>query len=598
MIYVGFINFNDASDKTDELRSVIGLYSQTPSTIIRKNSLTLCYGKLSNTQDMDEVFENTSTILMGRIFDKTQSCYFGKENFQSLSHMDKEKALEKIWGKYVYINDNKEKSQFEVVVDSTGQLPFFYHPFPDGNVLFASNIEIIFKVLAQKPEYNWNYLRSYLIYGNSSAIQTPFQKIYELPPGCCLEITKGERKTKPFWDPLSFYEKASVFEQSDAVDVLQSTLKPLIEPYKNICVSLSGGLDSSSLVYCLKRIKRADQTLRAFNYFHTSVKSSNELIYARKVCEETGIDLIEIDCSEKLPFDPPLKKPLLNPNKPFPGLVSLKWLESVSDHIASNDHSIFLNGHGSDHIFMCPPAKKSLCDYILKKGLKGSKEKLRNIAHFYRDSFFSIFKENVMGLGAYFLSRRLEKRNPKNIQDEMPHWLKQEVHQKLIPDFAHPIYKGLPSQILPGKYQQIDALYDGLASIHMEMDPVNPTCYPFLYEPVVEFALCFHTYDLFAEGYDRYPLRRSVSDHFKTETVWRRDKGETTGFFQLGIKKNLGYVLDLCLKGQFVRQGFIDKDELHKTIVSISNGDSDHMWPFTHLASIEIFLKYWNERIL
>lgn len=597
MIYVGLIHLNDAPERAHEFSSILESYTHASPTIIKKNSLTLCYGKLLNASDMDEAWENDSSALMGRIFDKEQQRSFEKKDFRNLSHLDKEKVLERIWGKYVYINANEKASQFEIVIDSTGQLPFFYYPFENGNILFSSHIEIIFKALSQKPEYNWSYLCSYLVYGNRSAVETPFKNIYELPPACCLKITKNERKTEPFWNPLGSY-KTSVPQVRDAVGVLQATLKPWIEPYKNICVSLSGGLDSSSLVYCLKDILKEDQTLSALNYFHSSVKSSNELIHARKVCIEAGIELIEIDVSHSLPFDPYHQKQTLNPNKPFPGLVSLKWEQNIFDNIPSDGACAFLSGQGSDHIFMRPPSKKSVADYVLEKGIKGSKEQLKNITQFYRDSLFSILKANAMSLGSHFFSRRLKKRNSKNTQDETPDWIKQGARQKTSLDFMHPIYERLPLSMLPGKYEQIDALYEGLASIHIEMNQVNPTYYPFLYEPVVEFALSFPTYDLFRKGYDRYPLRKAVSDHFKTETVWRRDKSQTTGVFQLGVKKNLEHILALCLEGQFVKQGLIDREGLHKTIMLMSHGDLDHMWPVMHLASLEIFLNCWEENQL
>jgi asparagine synthase (glutamine-hydrolysing) len=595
MIYAGFIRFNEASDKIHELCSVLESYTQTPPIVVNRDSLSLCYGKVSDMHDMDELWENKSSVLMGRIFDKEKGGSFGKKEFENLSSSNKEEALKKIWGKYVYIQTNEKSSQYEIVNDLTGQLPFFYYPFPDGNVLFSSDIEIIFKVLSQKPEYNWSYLYSYLIYGSSSAIQTPFKKVYELPPACCLKITKNERHTKPFWNPLDSYNP-SVSQKRSAVDVLEATLKPWIEPYQNICVSLSGGLDSSSLVYCLKNIKKKDQTLSALNYFHASVKSSNELLHARKVCEETGIDLIECEASHTLSFDPPSQNQPLKPNKPLPGFISLKWLETISDHIPSDGSCVFFCGHGSDHIFMRPPSKQSVSDYVLEKGLKGSKEQLKNITQYYRDPLFSVLKDNAMSLSSYFCSRRLAKRHPKNIQDETPDWIKQEARHKTSSDFVHPIYGYLPMSVLPGKYEQIDALYEGLASIHMEMNPLNPTSYPYLYEPVVEFALSFPTYDLFDKGYDRYPLRKAVSDHFKTETVWRRDKSETTGILQLGIKKNLEYVLELCLEGQFAQQGLIDKKGLHQTILRIGHGEIQHLWPFIQLASAEIFLRYWEEK--
>ncbi|MBA3814411.1 MAG: hypothetical protein H0X26_07995, partial [Alphaproteobacteria bacterium] len=512
------------------------------------------------------------------------------------SLLSTEAVLNQVWGKYVYLNVNNK--QLEVIVDSTGQLPFFYYPFPDGSLLFSSDMEVLFKALGKKPDYNWEYMCSYLIYGNSSAIQTPFKNVFELPSACSLQITKEERVTAPFWNPLGSYKKQEL-QSKNAVNVLQNTLKPWIKPYKNICVSLSGGLDSSSLMYCLKELVTKDQKLTALNYFHSQVKSSNELVHARQVCKEVGIELIEVDASNSLPFDPTYKKHPLKPNKPFPGLVSLKWLDAVQDHIPLTDPFTFLSGHGSDHIFMRPPSKRSTADYFLEKGLKGYKTQLESVAHFYRDPLYVIFKENAESLWSHLRSQHPTKRDIAKPVDETPQWIQSAVHQSTSPEFIHPVYSNLPKKLLPGKYDQIDAVYEGLASIHMAMESqVDPTFYPFLYEPVVEFALSFPTYELFDKGYDRYPLRKSVSETFKTDTVWRRDKSQTTGLFQLGIKRNLGYILDLCLEGQFVKQGLIDRKGLQNTINLIGSGDIKHIWPFMHLASAELFLRYWEEKVL
>ena len=597
MIYAGLISFDNAYEKDLKLSSILKSYTRSPPTVVRKNGLTLCYGKLSDTQDKDQVWENASSVLIGHVFTKDPRVSFTENYFKNASNLNKEKILEKIWGKYVYININKEELLFEIVVDLTGQLPFFYYILPNRNILFSSNIEIIFKVLAKKPEYNWEYLCSYLFYSDSSSIITPFKDIYELPPSCCLKITKNERRTETFWNPLSSYEKNLSYSKREAVEVIQETLKPLIEPYQNICVSLSGGLDSSSLVYCLNSVKKKDQILSAQNHFHADIKSSNELFYARKVCKETGIELLEVETSHPLPFSSAPKNLPLKPNKPFSGLITSGMAKRTSDYLPSDGSCIFLSGHGGDHIFQRPPSQKSASDYFLEVGLRGFKDKLNDIAHFYRDSIFSILKKNITGLPSYFLLRRLEKRHTRDFQDKTltPKWIKGELLKQVSFDFKHPIYEELPSRILPGKYDQINSLYEGLASIQVAINPMKPTYYPFFCEPIVEFALSFPSYKLFSKGYDRYPLRQSVSARFKTETVWRRDKGHTTGIFQQGLKKNIEYVLSLCLEGQLVKQGFIDKDKLHKTILLISSGDINYMQSFTNLALIEMFINSWEK---
>lgn len=90
MIYAGLIRFNDASDKIHELCSVLESYTKTPPTVVRRDSLSLCYGKLSTMHDKDEVWENTSSVLIGRIFDKEKGSSFGKKEFENLSSSNKE----------------------------------------------------------------------------------------------------------------------------------------------------------------------------------------------------------------------------------------------------------------------------------------------------------------------------------------------------------------------------------------------------------------------------------------------------------------------------------------------------------------------------
>jgi len=597
MIYAGIMHFRDKFDVASYLMPVLERYTQSPPLCIKKESFTLCCGKISDLQDKDEIWENNSACLIGRVFNKKTEFSLQQQDFKKLLKHGAETLFKDVWGKSIFLQTQREEKAFTVIIDPTGQLPFFYYIFPEGDILFSSNVDIIFKILKKQPDFNWTYLCSYFVYGNSSAIQTPFKDIYELPPGCSLHITPQDQVTKTFWNPLCSYDPSKP-RKKDAVDVLQATLKPWVEPYQAICVSLSGGLDSSSLVYCLKDLVRSDQTLLAVNYFHSTIKSSNELVHARQVCKETGIDLMEIDISKRLPFD--LIDDdylLLKPNKPFPGLVSLKWIQYIMNHVPSDTSSTFLSGHGSDHIFMRPPSKNCVSDYIIEKGVHGVKQPLNDITTFYRDALFSLLKDNAKSLSSYHLGMRRDKRHPKNTQDKRTPWEKHATRDQSSTSFVHPIYAALPRRVLPGKYAQIDAFYEGIASIHMELNPLIPTGYPYLYEPVVDFALSHPTYDLFKEGHDRYPLRKAVSDRFKTDTVWRRDKSQTTGVLQLGIKKNLDSILALCGEGQFVKNGFVDKEKLQETIKLISNGDTNYMWPFTHLVSAELFLQQWKNKI-
>jgi asparagine synthase (glutamine-hydrolysing) len=597
MIYLGLWNVRnvsrDISNKIHNLTLILKQYTSAEPSFIAKNNFTLVYGKPYPQQDMDQIWESDSTVLIGRIFDKERNTIVEPKEFKQYSQELKQDLTRKVWGKYVYwLLDNT--NMLEVMVDPTGQLPCFYYTLPNGELLFASHIDLISQCLPSNLEYNWSYLCSYLFYGSSCAMQTPFKGLEEISPGCVLSATQSNQKIRSFWNPCSTIDIPSPV--GNAVNVLQSVLKPMIDPYQNVCVSLSGGLDSSSLVYCLNEIKRSNQKLTAFNHFHSDVKSSNELHYARKVCEEVGIELIEVDISETLPFDTYCDDQDLKLNKPFPGCINIASINKWKNHLPTKDSCIFLSGQGSDHIFMRPPTQMSIADYLLTQGTQGLVRKIKEVTHFYRDALTPVLTQNAGGLIRYLFAQKLDKRGSRSPQGKLPHWLTKKVHQYKTSKFIHPVYWDLPSRILPGKYQQMNALYAGLASVHVNIYKQYPEQYPFLCEPMMKFAFSFATYDLFQKGYDRYPLRQAVSSHFHTHTVWRRDKGQTTGIIQLGVKKNIDYVMELCLEGELVRQGFIDPKKLHQTILLISNGDAKNLWPFIHLSSIEIFLKTWSQK--
>ncbi|NBT86442.1 MAG: hypothetical protein EBT45_08145 [Alphaproteobacteria bacterium] len=205
-------------------------------------------------------------------------------------------------------------------------------------------------------------------------------------------------------------------------------------------------------------------------------------------------------------------------------------------------------------------------------GIQGLLSKIKEITHFYRDSLTPILIQNIASLMRYAVAKKPEKRGSTAPQDKPPYWLKSQLNLYKTDEFAHPAYYDVPSRMLPGKYDQIDRLYEGLASVHVSTHPYYPEQYPFFCEPVVNFALSFPTYDLFQKGYDRYPLRQSISSRFQSDTVWRRDKSQTTGILQLGVKKNIDSVIELCVEGEMVKQGFVDKEGLLQTILLISNG--------------------------
>ena len=131
----------------------------------------------------------------------------------------------------------------------------------------------------------------------------------------------------------------------------------------------------------------------------------------------------------------------------------------------------------------------------------------------------------------------------------------------------------------------------------------NATYYPLLTMPIINIALSIPSYLSYENGYDRYLFRKSMYKKFKHDCFWRNNKSEIVGVYLLGFKKNLNFILDLCLNGWCVKHGLIKKNKLEERIKSIANyfpyqcaTTSDIDMNICNLFVIEYFIYLWNNK--
>jgi asparagine synthase (glutamine-hydrolysing) len=586
MIVSGFFwrNGSRRSEDIAHLKSISKNMMKIEYDLIDTPHLTLFKGK-SGLNDQDIMLNHDNSILIGRVFDKKHSEPVHQGILRSL---DKEKLVSDYWGKYLYFSHSGEASSISIVRDPTGQLPLFYCTHPNGAVLFSSELSIINDFLPERPSINWSYMASHLLHGIQNSTQTAFEDIYELPPGYVLTCKNGSVEIDVAWNPSDYIQPKPINNDS-LIDVLEKSLRSWHHTYDTLHVSYSGGLDSTALLYGIDRTKSNKQRINAINFHHPEVKSSNELPYAQAVCDDLGIELTKLNMAENLPFSPTRKPILLKPNKPFPALTHLKMIEAINGIVNETPSSLFISGQGGDHIFMAPPPKTLFVDYIKDKGLRGSKTQLDALTKYYRTTYYQILKCNILKL----FQQKVRRKSLLPYQNKAT-WFTRELCTLGKQPFSHPILKQLPTQLLPGKLEHITAIDNAFASISVEMKDHNPTCTPLLYQPVVEHALSMPTYKLLDQGYDRYPFRDAISKAYKTNHVWRRSKGETSGILQLGMRANMKYLRELCLEGHFARHGLIHKKTLEAHLNRVASGEVIDIWSLMYIISSELFFSFYE----
>jgi asparagine synthase (glutamine-hydrolysing) len=171
-----------------------------------------------------------------------------------------------------------------LVRDRLGIKPLFYLHRSD-RLVFASEIKGILCDPTVKRQVDLHGLHHYLSLNYTPAPFTLFCDIHQLPPAHFLLIGQdGHIRLEAYWD-VSYRQKRLGNEKQ----LTEEFAHRLSEAVKKQMVSdvplgafLSGGVDSSSIVYWMSR--NSDQPVKTFSIGFKE-KSFNELKYARKVAD-------------------------------------------------------------------------------------------------------------------------------------------------------------------------------------------------------------------------------------------------------------------------------------------------------------------------
>lgn len=532
-----------------------------------------------------QILEEAHQLLVGKCFLKTSGSPVRGENLTN-----PEDFIEKTWGNYLLFSWDNNTSQLEILKDPVGQIPLFYCEI-EKCVLFSSELSLLQSLLGDSPAYDWHYFANFLLQGNFISQSSPFLQIKDLVPGFRLCLSAKMAEQIPTWRLENY---CTPCEDRDIVKTLQSVIQSWTSSYPEIFLEFSGGLDSSAILYCLKSISKPEQSLTAVNVFDSFVRSSNELFHAERISQHAAVSLEKMDSAIIPPLSPAV--PLsFKPNRPSAMFTYLLMEQEIYNRAKNPSQALFMCGQGGDEIFMAPPTIGSLNDLILNRQWNQVKNKLRDLSYFYQIPIYSLLKTFMGNLWRYFLRVPYRSCIIEEKIDESP-WISKELLNLSKKKLKHPYLSQYAKKLPPGKWNQLEFIFKGLAGIHQDIKPwPDARFYPLLSQPMIELALSIPTFDLYDQGHDRYPFRSSISRFFNTDYVWRKDKGETSGVFQRGLQKNRELALSLCLEGRFAKEKLIDREKLETEIHKFLLGGRGCQWPMTRLIAAELYFSYWQD---
>ncbi len=212
---------------------------------------------------------------------------------------DKEKALQKINGQFVFAIWDKLEKQLFVARDRVGIRPLFYHIDDSGRISFASEIKSLFQLPFIQREFDFSGLKEVFTCWAPISPGTVYRGINELSPGHYIYYKDGKLKINKYWD-LDFSNMGNDVSLNQAVEEFSSLLnnatKIRLRADVEVAAYLSGGIDSSATVSYIKNIEPG-----ILNTFSIGFEDSefDESVYQIEVSEFLQTKHASIKCSSE-----------------------------------------------------------------------------------------------------------------------------------------------------------------------------------------------------------------------------------------------------------------------------------------------------------
>lgn len=270
-------------------------------------------------------------------------------------------CLKRFNGMWAFVIVDTQHGRIFIARDRFGIKPFHYY-CRDGMFLFASEI----KAIVASPDVitapDAEYCREYLEKGcNVEGARTAFENIHRLPPAsfveCSLaELLEAPLQPKTFWSVQPnisnepFNEARGEQLANEYYALLEDAVRLRLRADVKVGSALSGGLDSSSIVYLVNKLLReqgSEDQQETFScvYKTPGTESCDESKYIDHMASELDVRSNQIEPRMKdIPAE--YEKMILALDHPPESSLMSSWHTFM--RVANSDVTVTLDGQGAD----------------------------------------------------------------------------------------------------------------------------------------------------------------------------------------------------------------------------------------------------------
>jgi asparagine synthase (glutamine-hydrolysing) len=459
-------------------------------------------------------------------------------------------VLNKIKGMFAFCIYDLKKQLFFIARDRFGIKPCYY--YHKNNVfLFASELKSILTYHDFTRDIDPASVCNYLTYRYVPSPQTIWKNTYKLPPAHYLIIKEDQSiDISEYWKPEIKHQHFSekyLIEKTD--ELLNNSIKEHLESDVRVGSFLSGGYDSSAIVFYMNRLRYPTQTFSiGFKDWEQSEHKYAEIVSSKFHTEHSSeiLDSSSLDIVDHLMnfYDEPLAD------------ISIVPTYFVS-YLASSKVKAVLSGEGSDELF---------AGYTWHQNMYSKPTIWERLLHKQGGNDYSLMNyAKAMSMGLY------DKKNLKNIMGK--------DFQKFIPDdpfwFYAQHYKPGIGNIKSYQYLDIKTFMGELVLTKIDRASMANSLevrVPFLDHELFEFVFSLPEQDYVKKNTQKFLLYENIKKSMPKEILQRKKQGFVgpDSYYM-----NMEWYSRNLKSSRLVNDGIIDGTALNDLI---KNNDHWRLW--------------------
>jgi len=247
--------------------------------------------------------------------------------------------------------DNETKTAF-CARDRFGEKPFYYH-YSNKEFSFASEMKALFASGVSdviNPHALFSYLNWDIVENPEDKSETFYHNIKKLPVAHYIILNENSFTIKKYWD-INLNNKSHFENINEAAEEYRSlftnSVRLRLRSDVPVGSSLSGGLDSSSVVMTINQLKGKEHKQAAFSA-RFKEPGFDEGKYIAELCNKANIESFSTYPTENS-FLEQVEKIFYHQEEPF-GSASIVAQWEVMKLARNNNYTVLLDGQGADEI--------------------------------------------------------------------------------------------------------------------------------------------------------------------------------------------------------------------------------------------------------